>query len=81
MLHYALPRGVTSPARRLISYSPRLRQVGEEPLNRDEVVALRAELRSPQVAAEIRERVQSPEVRGHSRRGLRAGAMGGGLGW
>jgi len=38
-------------------------QVGEEPLNRDEVVALRAELRSPKIAAGVLGRVRSPEVR------------------
>jgi hypothetical protein len=37
-----------------------LPQVGEEPLNKKEVVALRAELRSPAAKAELLARAQSP---------------------
>jgi hypothetical protein len=37
-----------------------LLQVGEEPLNKKEVVALRAELRSPGAKAELLARAQSP---------------------
>eukprot|EP00775_Hariotina_reticulata_P010373 gene10373-10531_t len=37
-------------------------KVGEDPMNRREVAALRAELRSPQVAAEVASRARSPEV-------------------
>lgn len=36
--------------------------MGEEPLNLDEVFALRAELRSPRFAADVASRARSPEI-------------------